>query len=142
MIAVPEGLLSKQGPLTPPEFEQIKRHAVVGSQILTPLPYLSGVSPFVRGHHERWDGKGYPDGLAGETIPWGARLIGAAEIYDALATARPYREQLTPELAVERMRELIGTVLAPQVHTALSAAVDRGKALIFLDEERSKEPSL
>jgi putative nucleotidyltransferase with HDIG domain len=142
MISVPEGLLSKQGPLTPPEFEQIKRHTVVGSQILTPLPYLSGVSPFVRGHHERWDGKGYPDGLAGEAIPWGARLIGAAEIYDALATARPYREQLTPELAVERMHELSGTALAPEAYTALSAVVDRGKALVFLDEERSKEPSL
>jgi putative two-component system response regulator len=142
MICVPEGLLSKQGPLTPAEFEQIKRHAVVGSQILAPLPHLSGVSAFVRGHHERWDGQGYPDGLAGDAIPWGARLIGAAEIYDALATARPYREQLTPELAVERMHELIGTVLAPQVHKALAAAVERGKALVFLDEERSKEPTL
>ena len=91
----------------------------------SPLPHLSGVSAFVRGHHERWDGKGYPDGLAGETIPWGARLIRAAEMYDALTTARPYREQLTPELAVERMRGLIGTVLAPQVHRALAAVVER-----------------
>lgn len=139
MIAVPEGLLSKQGPLTPSEFEEMKRHSTVGSQILAPLPHLNAVSSFVRGHHERWDGKGYPDGLAGETIPWGARLIGAAEIYDALATARPYKEQLTPELAVERMHGLIGTVLAPDVHTALAAVVDRGKALVFVDEERSRE---
>jgi putative two-component system response regulator len=142
MISVPEGLLSKEGPLTPSEFEAVKRHALVGAQILAPLPYLSGVSAFVRGHHERWDGKGYPDRLAGEAIPWGARLIGAAEIYDALATARPYRDQLTPELAVERMHELIGTAISPQVHTALATVVDRGKALVFLDEERSKEPSL
>lgn len=142
MISVPEGLLSKQGPLTPAEFEQIKHHTTVGSQILTPLPHLSGVGAFVRAHHERWDGKGYPDGLAGEAIPWGARLIGAAEIYDALATARPYREQLTPELAVERMHELRGSVLAPAVHEALAAVVDRGKALVFLDDERSKEPTL
>jgi putative nucleotidyltransferase with HDIG domain len=139
MIAVPEGLLSKQGPLTPSEFEQMKRHSIVGSQILAPLPHLNAVSSFVRGHHERWDGKGYPDGLAGATIPWGARLIGAAEVYDALATARPYKEQLTPELAVERMHGLIGTVLAPDVHTALAAVVDRGKALVFVDEERSRE---
>lgn len=139
MIAVPEGLLSKQGPLTPAEFEEMKRHTTVGSQILAPLPHLNAVSSFVRGHHERWDGTGYPDCLAGEAIPWGARLIGAAEIYDALATARPYREQLTPELAVERMHGLIGTVLAPDVHKALAAVVERGKALVFVDEERSRE---
>jgi putative two-component system response regulator len=139
MISVPEGLLSKEGPLTAEEFEQIKRHATVGSLILGPLPHLSGVGAFVRGHHERWDGKGYPDGLTGETIPWGARLIGAAEVYDALATARPYREQLTPELAVERMRGLIGPVLAPAVHRTLAAVVHRGKALVFVADERSKE---
>ena len=142
MIAVPEGLLSKEGPLTPAEFGEIKRHPVVASQILAPLPHLNGVSAFVRGHHERWDGKGYPDGLAGEAIPWGARLIGAAEIYDALATARPYREQLAPELAVERMHGMIGTVLAPEVHQALASVVERGKALVFVNDERSKEPSL
>jgi putative two-component system response regulator len=142
MISVSEGLLSKQGTLTPAEFEIIKRHTLVGAEILAPLPHLAGVSPFVRGHHERWDGKGYPDQLSGEAIPWGARLIGAAEVYDALATARPYREQLTPELAVERMHELVGTVLSPQVHRALAAVVDRGRTLVFVDDERSKERSL
>jgi putative two-component system response regulator len=142
MIAVPEGLLSKEGPLTPSEFEAVKRHVTVGADILAPLPHLGGVSGFVRGHHERWDGKGYPDGLAGEAIPWGARLIGAAEVYDALSTARPYREQLTPELAVERMRGMSGTVLAPEVHQALSAVVERGAALVFVADERSKELSL
>jgi putative two-component system response regulator len=142
MICVPEGLQSKEGSLTPGEFELIKRHPIVGAQILAPLPHLAHVSAFVRGHHERWDGKGYPDGLAGDTIPWGARLIGAAEIYDALATARPYREQLAPELAVERMRELTGTVLAPEVLRALAAVVDRGSALVFVGDERGKEPVL
>jgi putative nucleotidyltransferase with HDIG domain len=142
MIAVPEGLLSKEGPLTPAEFDEMKRHTVVGSQILAPLPNLGGLAAFVRGHHERWDGKGYPDGLSGEAIPWGARLIAAAEVYDALATARPYREQLTPELAVERMHDLIGSVLAPEVHQALAAVVESGAALIFVADERSKEWSL
>ena len=142
MISVSEGLLSKQGPLTPAEFEMIKGHTTVGSQILAPIPHLAGVSSFVRGHHERWDGKGYPDQLSGEAIPWGARLIGVAEIYDALATARPYREQLTPELAVERMHELVGTVLSPEVHRALTAVVERGSTLVFVDDERSKERSL
>jgi HD-GYP domain-containing protein (c-di-GMP phosphodiesterase class II) len=78
----------------------------------------------------------------GEAIPWGARLIGAAEVYDAFTTARPYREQLAPELAVERMNELIGTVLAPEVHRALAAVVDRGRALVFVDEQRGREPGL
>jgi putative two-component system response regulator len=142
MIVVPEGLLSREGPLSPAEFEAMKRHAIVGGEILAPLPHLGGVSSFVRGHHERWDGTGYPDNLAGEAIPWGARLIAAAEIYDALATARPYREQLTPELAVERMHGMSGTVLAPEVHQALSAVVERGAALVFVADERSKELSL
>jgi HD-GYP domain-containing protein (c-di-GMP phosphodiesterase class II) len=120
----------------------MKRHAVVGAQILAPLPTLVRVSAFVRSHHERWDGKGYPDGLAGEAIPWGARLVGAAEVYDAFATARPYRERLTPELAVERMRELIGTVLAADVHQALARVVERGDALVFVADEPSKELSI
>jgi len=142
MIAVPEGLLSKEGALTPAEFEAVKRHTTVGSEILAPIPQLGVVSGFVRGHHERWDGEGYPDRLAGDAIPWGARVIGAAEVYDALATARPYREQLTPELAVERMSELIGTALGPDVHRALAAVVERGAALVFVADERSKELSL
>ena len=140
MICVPEGLQSKEASLTAEEFELIKRHPIVGAQILAPLPHLSFVSSFVRGHHERWDGKGYPDGLAGESIPWGARLIGAAEIYDALTTARPYREQLTPELAIERMRELAGTVVAPEVLRALTAVVERGSALVFVGDEPGREP--
>ncbi len=142
MICVPEELMVKQASLTPEEFEHIKRHAIVGSQILAPLPQLGHVAAFVRGHHERWDGQGYPDALAGEAIPWGARVIGAAEVYDAFTTARPYRDQLTPEMAAEKMRGLIAAVLAPDVHRALSAVVDRGRALVYLDEERGKEPGL
>lgn len=142
MISVPEDLLGKAGSLSPPEFEVVKRHSVVGAQILGRLPHLAHVSAFVRSHHERWDGQGYPDGLTGDAIPWGARLIGAAEVYDAFTTARPYREQLTPELAVERMHAMSGTVLAPEVHRALGAVVDRGRALVFVDEERGREPGL
>jgi putative two-component system response regulator len=142
MICVPEELMGKQGSLTPGEFEQIKRHVVVGSQILAPLPHLGHIAQFVRSHHERWDGQGYPDALVGEAIPWGARIIGAAEVYDAFTTARPYRDQLVPEMAVERMSALSGTVLAPDVHRAFCAVVDRGRALVFVEEERGKEPGL
>ena len=142
MIVVPEGVMAKKGPLSPEEYDQIKRHVIVGSEILAPLPQLGPVGAFVRAHHERWDGQGYPDALAGEAIPWGARLIAAAEVYDAFTTARPYRDQLTPEQAMEKMLGLIGTVLAPEIHRGLGALVERGRALVFLAEGRGNEPGL
>ena len=142
MIVVPEGLMAKEGELSPEEYDLIKRHVIVGSEILAPLPQLGPVGAFVRAHHERWDGGGYPDGLAREAIPWGARLIAAAELYDAFTSARPYRDQLTPEMAVEKMLGLIGSVLAPEVHRGLGALVERGRALIFVDDGQGKEPGL
>ena len=136
-IGIREEILSKQGPLTDEEFEHVKQHPVIGSDILAPLAHLGAVIQFVRSHHERWDGKGYPDGLSGEGIPVGARIIGAVEIYDALTTSRPYQEKMLPESAVERLRDLVGTVLDPAVHRALQAVVSRREALVFLDDSRS-----
>ncbi len=136
-IGIREDVLAKQGPLTDREFEHIKEHVVVGSQILAPLVHLQHVIAFVRSHHERWDGKGYPDRLAGENIPLGARIIGTVEIYDALTTSRPYQERMDPQVAVERMRDLVGTVLDPSVYNALAEVVGRRAALVFLDDERS-----
>ena len=135
-IGIREEVLNKQGRLTDEEYEQVKQHVTVGSQILAPLVHLKDVIGFVRSHHERWDGKGYPDRLAGEAIPLGARIVGAVEIYDALTTARPYQEKMQPEQAVERLRELVGTVIDPAVHQALEAAVFRRQALVFLDDDR------
>lgn len=133
-IGIREEVLHKHGPLTEPEYEHVKQHVVVGSQILAPLVHLKEIISIVRHHHERWDGQGYPDRLAGDAIPLGARIIGAVEIYDALTTARPYQERLGPEQAVARMRELGGTTLDPEVLDALAAVIDRRQALIFLDE--------
>jgi HD-GYP domain-containing protein (c-di-GMP phosphodiesterase class II) len=99
--------------------------------------HLAEVISFVRSHHERWDGKGYPDRLAGKAIPLGARIIGAVEIYDALTTSRPYQEKMEPAVAVERMRDLVGTVLDPAVCDALAAVVGRRAALVFLDDRRT-----
>jgi putative two-component system response regulator len=135
-IGIREEVLHKQGPLTETEYDHVKQHVTVGSQILAPLVHLKDVIGYVRSHHERWDGKGYPDRLAGEQIPIGARIIGAAEIYDALTTARPYQEKMSAEVAVERMRDLVGTVIDPAVHAALEAAVSRRQALVFLDDAR------
>jgi putative two-component system response regulator len=133
-IGIREEILNKQGPLSDEEYEHVKQHVLVGSQILAPLVHLRDVISFVRSHHERWDGFGYPDRLAGEAIPLGARVIGAVEIYDALTTARPYQEKMEPDVAVERMADLIGTVLDPAVHGALRAVVTRRQALVFLDD--------
>jgi putative nucleotidyltransferase with HDIG domain len=136
-IGIREDILNKQGPLTDEEYEHVKQHTIVGSQILAPLVHLRGAITYVRGHHERWDGFGYPDRLAGDAIPLGARIIGGVEIYDALTTARPYQEKMPPEMAVERMRDLVGTAIDPSIHGALDAVVTRRQALVFLDDPQA-----
>jgi len=133
-IGTRESVLNKQGALTPDEFEHVKQHVVIGSQILAPLTHLGDIIPAVRHHHERWDGTGYPDGLRGEEIPIGARIIGAAEVFDALSTSRAYQEKMSPEKAVERAADLSGTVLDPKVYEALVSVVARRRTLVFLDE--------
>lgn len=135
-IGIREDILNKQGPLTDEEFDHVKQHVVVGSQILSPLVHLKEIISYVRSHHERWDGGGYPDRLEAAAIPFGARVIGAVEIYDALTTSRPYQEKMSPQVAVERMRDLIGTVLDADVHRALETVVSERQALIFVDEGR------
>jgi len=133
-IGIREEILNKQGPLTDEEYEHVKQHVLVGTQILAPLVHLQQVITLVRSHHERWDGFGYPDRLAAEAIPLGARIIGAVEIYDALTTARPYQERMPPAVAVERMGDLVGTAIDPVVHQALDSVVSRRQALVFLDD--------
>ncbi len=136
-IGIREEVLNKEGPLTDEEYEHVKQHVLVGGQILAPLVHLRDVITFVRSHHERWDGQGYPDRLAGKAIPLGARIIGAVEIYDALTTSRPYQEKMEPELAVERMRDLVGTAIDPAIHQALESVVSRRQTLVFLDDGRA-----
>jgi len=85
-IGIREEILNKEGPLTAAEYDQVKQHVTIGSQILSPLGHLKAIIGYVRSHHERWDGQGYPDHLAGEAIPLGARVLGTSEIYDALTT--------------------------------------------------------
>src|SRR2546430_4509066 len=133
-------IFNKQGALSPEEFEHVKQHVVIGSQILAPLPHLEHIIAMVRSHHERWDGTGYPDGLRGEEIPLGGRVIATAEGYDALCTSPPYQEKPTPEQNVPRMADLAGTVLDPKVFEALSAAVGRRHTPVFPDEGTSHKP--
>jgi diguanylate cyclase (GGDEF)-like protein len=118
-LAVPEAILNKPGPLDSGERELVERHTVVGEQILSPVEFLSDVLPLVRSAHERFDGSGYPDGLAGEQIPLGARIVFACDTYDAMTTDRPYRAALSHDEAVAELRRVAGSQLDPQVVEAL-----------------------
>ncbi|MBI4541250.1 MAG: tetratricopeptide repeat protein [Gemmatimonadetes bacterium] len=113
--AVPAELLNKPGKLTSEEWEVIKRHTVVGDEIVSELHFPWDVRPIVRNHHEHWDGGGYPDGLAGEEIPVAARILCVADVYDALTTERSYRRALSHEEALQIMEREAGKVLDPQL---------------------------
>ena len=101
MIGVPDDILRKPRILTPREFEQVARHTVLGAELLSSLPHGEEVAAIVRGHHERWDGAGYPDSLAGTEIPLGARIVAVADAFDALTTDRPHRPAVTPAEGLE-----------------------------------------
>src|SRR5215468_8466503 len=115
-IAVPDGILLKPGPLDLAERERIRAHPGAGAELVLGLKSLEDVRPIMRHHHERWNGTGYPDGLKGDAIPLGARIIAAADVFDALSTARPYKPALSREesLAILR-RETEAGYWDPQV---------------------------
>jgi diguanylate cyclase (GGDEF)-like protein/putative nucleotidyltransferase with HDIG domain len=114
-LAVPEQIINKPGRLTPEEFEKMKVHPIVGAEILERVAFPYPVAPIVRCHHERWDGTGYPEGLAGETIPIGARILAAVDCLDALASHRQYRPALPLGEAMAKVTEKSGTWFDPQV---------------------------
>lgn len=114
-LAVPENILSKPGRLTPEEFEKMKIHPIVGSEILDRVQFPYPVVPMVRSHHEKWDGTGYPDGLKREAIPIGARILSAVDCFDALASERPYRSALTPSEAMSKLSAEKGTSFDPRI---------------------------
>ncbi len=114
-IGVPTAILSKPGPLTPEERSFVERHPELGEKILAPIEQLAAVRPIVRACHERWDGAGYPDGLAGEEIPLEARIIFACDALHAMTTDRPYRSALTITDALGRLAEAAGSQFDPAV---------------------------
>ena len=107
-LAVPEYIINKPGKLTPAEFEKMKIHPVVGADILERVHFPYPVVPIVRSHHEAWDGSGYPDGLKGEEIPIGARILTAVDCFDALASDRPYRKAMPIDQAMEFVKSRAG----------------------------------
>ena len=114
-LAVPEHIINKPGKLTPQEFEKMKIHPVVGADILERVKFPYPVVPIVRAHHEAWDGSGYPDGLKGEDIPIGARILTVVDCFDALASERPYRKALPIEEAMALVKRNAGTQFDPVV---------------------------
>jgi putative nucleotidyltransferase with HDIG domain len=114
-IAVPEHILNKPGRLTPSEFQIMKKHAPVGADILSVIDFPYPVAPIVRHHHENWDGSGYPDGLVGEAIPLGARVLAVVDCFDALTSDRPYRPRLDDREAMKILTDRRGSMYDPRV---------------------------
>jgi putative two-component system response regulator len=130
-IAVREEVLLKPGRLTEEEFNEIKLHPEIGVRICGPLRCADQVLPIIRHHQERWDGKGYPDGLRGEQIPLLARILSIANAYDAMLSPRPYRPALSVEQAQENLRSGAGTQWDPSlVEVFLSVVRRREEALV------------
>jgi putative nucleotidyltransferase with HDIG domain len=128
-LAIPEHILNKPGRLTPAEYDIMKRHAAIGADILSVIGFPFAVAPIVRSHHENWDGTGYPDGIAGERIPVGSRILAVVDCFDALTSDRPYRPRMTDEEALRIIGERSGTMYDPRVVDAFFALHGAGAEL-------------
>jgi diguanylate cyclase (GGDEF)-like protein len=114
-LAVPEHILTKPGRLTPSEFDYIRLHPTVGANIIRAVPFPYPVAPYIQSHHERWDGTGYPEGLKGEAIPLGARVLAVVDYYDAITAHRPYHRAMAPEEAIATITQEAGKALDPRL---------------------------
>ena len=123
-LAIPEHILNKPGKLTSAEFNKMKRHADIGADLLSSIKFPYPVVPIVRYHHENWDGKGYPSGIAGTDIPLGARILSVVDCFDALTSDRPYRPRLSAGEAFDILRQRRGNMYDPLVVDAFIAAYD------------------
>ena len=126
-IAVPDTILAKQGPLTDCEWDVMRLHPIHGERIVCNIPEIAHLAPAIRAEHERWDGQGYPDGLAGEAIPLASRITLVSDAFHAMTSERPYRAALDPQAARDQIAAGIGGQFCPTAATAL---------LEILDEER------
>jgi HD-GYP domain-containing protein (c-di-GMP phosphodiesterase class II) len=121
-VAVPDAILGKPGPLREEEWAFVRRHPVIGERILSGAPALERVAPLVRASHERWDGTGYPDRVAGEAIPLGARIVAVADAFAAMTADRPYRAARAPAEALVELRDCAGSQFDARVVEAFAAA--------------------
>ena len=123
--AVPDAILDKPGPLDEDEWAFMRRHTIIGERIMQAAPALAAAAPLVRSSHESFDGTGYPDALAGEEIPLGARIIAVCDAYDAMISDRPYRRALSHVDALAELRRCAGTQFDPRVVRAFIATLER-----------------
>lgn len=126
-IHIPEEVLFKEVPLGEADWETIKLHPVTGEKMIKDVEDLAECAPIVRHHHERWDGKGYPDGLLGEQIPPGARIVAVADSFDTMTLSRPYRKARSPQEAYGEILKLAGLNYDPTVVVAFRRAWEDGK---------------
>ena len=124
-IGIPDAILQKPGPLEELEYELVKEHPEQGKRMIEQITYLAEAVPQVLSHHERFDGSGYPAGLAGEQIPLPGRIIAVADVYDAMTSDRPYRKRMGKPQALAIIREGSGQQFDPKVVEALLAVVDK-----------------
>jgi HD-GYP domain-containing protein (c-di-GMP phosphodiesterase class II) len=123
-VAIPKTIINKPGKLDPDEWELIKTHTIEGQRMLDRVGgFMSDVGLIVRSHHERWDGAGYPDALAGDAIPLEARIITCCDSYNAMTTTRSYRKALSAEVATREMLDCSGSQFDPAVVAAMLAAL-------------------
>ncbi len=127
-VGIPNSILQKPGALNEEEWEIMRSHPVIGEQILADVPGFEAIAKAVRHEHERWDGGGYPDGIAGEQIPLASRIVLACDAYHAMTSDRPYRKAMPIETALDELRENAGSQFDPRVADALCKAIEDGKS--------------
>ena len=139
-IGTPEAILSKKERLTDEEYAVVKQHVEASISMIRYLPSLDYVVPSVLGHHERWDGRGYPRGIAGESIPIGARCLCLADSFDAMISRRSYKEAMSVDCALEEIRRNLGTQFDPQLGRVFIELVESGRMPILRDQSKPEEP--
>jgi HD-GYP domain-containing protein (c-di-GMP phosphodiesterase class II) len=127
-VAIPDSVLLKPGPLDDEEMEIVRRHPGTGARIVGSISGLAHLAPAIRAGHERWDGRGYPDGLSGESIPVPSRITAVCDAYDAMVSRRPYREPLGPKAALDEVRRHTGSQFCPRAAGALVTVMRRSPA--------------
>jgi two-component system cell cycle response regulator len=125
-LAIPDAVLQKPGPLDVAEWAFIKEHTVIGERILSAAPAWKEVAKIVRATHERWDGAGYPDRLAGADIPLASRIIAVCDAFSAMTSTRPYRAEVTSEAALAELRRCAGSQFDPEVVSVFCREAERG----------------
>jgi len=132
-IHISEDILHKPGQLSPSEWREMYKHPIIGEEMIRDITYLSPAIPIIRHHHERWDGKGYPDGLEGERIPIDARIVAVADSVDAMSTSRPYQRCLSVEDIFKEIISGSGSQYDPHVVEAFKRAWDKGRFILKLE---------